>query len=242
MKINSEIDRTVNEFRQHYYLSDSEPINLYSLLLKLNVLTIFKPLSDGFSGMCLKYCDQRFMLINSRHPICRQHFTITHELYHLFIQENITPHYCNPEFSAGKDKDEKMADLFASYLLLPEKGLKLIIPPAEYDQKQLTIATILKLEHYFQVSHQSLLIRLRDLKLISDLTFNSYAAIPVIKTAIQYGYDVSLYKSANEGLIIGDYGTIAKKLFDNGKISEGHYRALLMDIGIDVTDTNHNEE
>lgn len=242
MKWYPEIARSVDRFRHEYYLSDSEPINLYPLLLKLNVLAIFKPLSDRFSGMCLKSGEQRFVLINSKHPVCRQHFTIAHELYHLFIQEDITPHYCNPETSGEKDKNEKLADLFASYLLLPEKGLRLIIPPMEYDRKQLTIATLLKLEHYFQVSHQSLLIRLRGLNLLNESMFNSYMALPVIKTAIEYGYDASLYQPANEGLIIGDYGTKAKELFDAEKISEGHYRDLMMAIGVDVTDAGHYEK
>lgn len=48
------IERQVAEFRADNGLSASEAINLKSLLLKLNVLTIFRPLSDNFSGMCLK--------------------------------------------------------------------------------------------------------------------------------------------------------------------------------------------
>ena len=46
------IERQVAEFRADNGLSASEAINLKSLLLKLNVLTIFRPLSDYFSGMC----------------------------------------------------------------------------------------------------------------------------------------------------------------------------------------------
>ena len=90
------IERQVAEFRADNGLSASEAINLKSLLLKLNVLTIFRPLSDNFSGMCLKDgSGHRFMLVNSSHSRGRQHFTIAHELYHLYIESKPTPHKCN---------------------------------------------------------------------------------------------------------------------------------------------------
>ena len=43
------IDRQVSEFRQRIGLSDTQAVNLKSLLLKLNVLTIYRPLSKDFS-------------------------------------------------------------------------------------------------------------------------------------------------------------------------------------------------
>ena len=38
----------------------------------------------------------------------------------------------------------------------------------------------------------------------------------------------------NKDLVLGDYGEIAKKLFDIEKISESHYAKMMMDIGIDI--------
>ena len=91
------IEKQVSEFRSDNGLSLSEPIALKSLLLKLNILTIFRPLSENFSGMCLKdKSGHRFMLVNSNQSQGRQYFTIAHELYHLYIEENPTPHKCNP--------------------------------------------------------------------------------------------------------------------------------------------------
>ena len=48
------------------------------------------------------------------------------------------------------------------------------------------------------------------------------------------GYYTELYEPGNEGKVIGDYGTIAKALFDKDRISEGHYLSLMKDIGIDI--------
>ena len=48
------IEKQVSEFRRDNGFSLSEPITLKSLLLRLNILTVFRPLSENFSGMCLK--------------------------------------------------------------------------------------------------------------------------------------------------------------------------------------------
>ena len=131
------IERQVADFRADNGLSSSEPITLKSLLLKLNVLTVFRPLSDNFSGMCLKDgAGHRFMLINSNQPRGRQHFTIAHELYHLFIEEKPTPHKCNPGFS--KNSVEQCADMFASSLLMPEAGICQLIPEKELKNKKIS--------------------------------------------------------------------------------------------------------
>lgn len=42
------VESQVSKFRQMTGLSDSEAVNLKSLLFKLNVLTIYRPLSDDF--------------------------------------------------------------------------------------------------------------------------------------------------------------------------------------------------
>ena len=240
MKLNKFIiERQVSEFRTDNGLSSSEPITLKSLLLKLNVLTIFRPLSENFSGMCLKdNSGHRFMLINSNQPRGRQHFTIAHELYHLFIEEKPTPHKCNPGYS--KNKVEQNADMFASSLLMPEAGICQLIPETELNTRNISIATILKLEHYFSVSRSALLYQLLNIGLISENTRTQLSEIGVKHSARCFGYDTALYEAANEGLVIGDFGEKARNLFDKEKISESHYMELLSKISINGTQENEN--
>ena len=95
-KVSSEISIQAFDFRKNQSLNDVEPINCKSLLLKLNVLTVYRPLSDDFSGMCLRKGDLMFILLNSNQTRGKQHFTIAHELYHLFFQDDFKPHACNP--------------------------------------------------------------------------------------------------------------------------------------------------
>lgn len=225
------LDCKAGEFRQSIGLSEAEAVNLKSLLLKLNVLTVFRPLSDRFSGMSLKSPGgERFMLINCNQPRSRQNFTIAHELYHLFIEKNPVPHNC--EVEGAKCESEQCADAFALLFLIPYKGLLQMIPKSELESHKISLGTVIRLEHYFSVSRKAILNRLVDTKFISRVERDYFQSIPVISSAREYGYDTSLYREGNKNLIIGDFGEKARKLYDEGKISEGHYRELLTKIGI----------
>lgn len=224
------VESQVSRFRQETGLSDTEAVNLKSLLLKLNVLTVYRPLSEKFSGMSLKSGDQRFMLINSNQPKCRQHFTIAHELYHLFVDPNPMPHNCSGE--GKKNETEQCADAFAQMFLMPADGVRQMIPDSELASGHVSLASVLRIEHYFSVSHAAVLNRLFDLKLIDRKERDCYLQYTVKKTAKEYGYDTALYDPGNENLVIGNFGEKARKLFEDEKISEGHYMELLHKIGI----------
>jgi len=240
-KVSSEIAIQAFDFRKNNSLNDVEPINCKSLLLKLNVLTVYRPLSDDFSGMCLRKGDLKFMLLNSKHSRGKQHYTIAHEFYHLFCQVDFKPHTCNPGNTKGADASEKLADAFASELLMPEMGLKKMIPLQELGSKDISVSTILKLENYFSVSHSALIFRLRNLDLITPKQYEFLSQLKIKQTAKEYGFDLSLYESGNEGLVIGDFGIKAKQLYSDMKISESHYYELMNSIGIDPTDDTNEE-
>lgn len=237
------IKKDASEFRSQMGFGNTEPIRLKSLLIKLNVLAVFKQLSDSFSGMAVKAGDFRFMLINSNHSIGRQHFSICHELYHLYIDNDFTPHHCSSGSFSKSEINEYQADVFASYLLLPDDGILNLIPDPELAKDKITLETILKIEHYFSCSRGALLFRLKELGLITPKGSEAFNTQIKLK-AKQYGYPVGLYEAGNNGLVLGDFGTLAKQLFDADKISEGHYATLMQSIGIDVfnNDDNGNQD
>jgi len=239
-KIN--IEQKAKDFRNTNALTPSEPIRLKSLLLQLNVLSVFKSLenSSSISGMALKIKEEnsvkRFIFINSKHTLGRQHFTICHELYHLFIQENFSHQICNTGVFDRKDAEEYNADYFASFFLLPEEGILKMIPQKEKEKEnKITLSSILKIEQYFSSSRSALLNRLKDIGLINKEYAEQFKT-NISREANLHGYQTTLYKSGNENLIIGDYGDKAKRLFDNEKISESHFASLMIDIGIDISD------
>lgn len=243
MPLNLKIEKAATEFRERYGYNSSTPIRVKSLLIELKVLTVFKNMGGSFSGMSLKIDDSKFMLINSAHSIGRQHFTIMHELYHLFVQKDFEHVICQDDESGNLKKEEELADIFAANILMPKDGILKRINNSDLNKKdKIGINTILELEQYFSCSHKSMLIRLEQLKLISK-EYKDRLSSDIIKLAQEYGYETSLYEPGNEGLIIGDYGAKAKKLFDSDIISQTHYIELMRDLGIDLEEdkTGQNE-
>jgi Zn-dependent peptidase ImmA (M78 family) len=230
--IESEIEQFAINFRQQNGFSSTEPVHLKSLLLKINVLSLFRPLSNDFSGMALRIGDNRFMMVNTEQSQGKQHFTIAHELYHLCIQNKFTSQQCKTGNFDKRDIEEYKADLFAAYFLLPSEGIKKMIPTEELRRNsEISIQTVLKIEQFYSVSRKALLYRLRSLGFINQATSEKYSK-DVIKSAAYYGYPVALYKKASEQSVIGDYGVLAQQLFSQGEISESHYYELMDAIGV----------
>lgn len=242
--IELEIEKKAIVFRQQNGLSSTEPIRLKSLLLKNNILTLFRSLSHSFSGMAVKVAgSNRFIMVNTDQSIGKQHFTIGHELYHLFIQENFISQTCKTgNFDNNKDPEEYKADLFSSFLLLPEDAIKQLIPDEDLKRGNvITLQTILKIEHVFSVSRRALLYRLLFLGFITDDLYENYA-VNIKKGAVQNGYPIHLYEPGNANEIIGDYGVLANSLLQLDKISESHYTELMGAIGFNPLAQSEDDE
>ncbi|HZX74612.1 MAG TPA: ImmA/IrrE family metallo-endopeptidase [Cyclobacteriaceae bacterium] len=238
----AEIEQKATLFRQENGYGLTEPVHLKSLLLKKNVLSVFRPLGESLSGMAILINGNRFMLVNSHQRLGKQHFTIAHELYHLFVQENFTSQRCKTGEFNRTDMEEYKADLFAAYFLLPAEGVKKLIPPDELKSKaEVSIQTILKIEQYFMVSHQATLYRLKSMGYIDSVLYNKYSE-GIISLARAYGYPTTLYSLAPEQQPIGDYGVLAKESWTSGAISESHYYELMGAIGVELPGTDYGTD
>ena len=242
MQNNYPLQKSASDFRIKNGIGACEPIRMKSWLPKLGVMALFKPMSDNFSGMAIRHGEHRFIIINSNHRVSKQHFTIAHELYHLFIQTDFVSEISNAGRFDKKDTIEYEADWFAAYLLMPEECLLSLIPKPELAKNKITLTTIVQIEQYFACSRASLLIRLDAMGLIDYNRYEEYTR-GVKHSAELLGYDTTLYSPGNENLVIGDYGARAKKLFDQGIISESHFISLMNDIGKDIENlANDNEQ
>lgn len=225
-------ENLATKMRSEYLrISNSEPINMKTALRQLNIMTVFKPLSDNIWGLSLMTSDRkhRFMLVNSNVTRGGQHFTIAHELYHLYFDENPQPHFYNPLFT---EPVERSANMFASALLMPKEGLLMNISLEELKKKEVGIDTVIRLEQLYGVSHKTMVVRLQELHLINHEIADFLMNLSITKEAALRGFDDKLYKKGDgERLIIGDFGSKARKLFEEEKISEGHYMELLNVIG-----------
>lgn len=225
-----------SDFRSKNGIGIKDPIPFKAILNKLNILCSFKPLSDEISGIVGVLKNLKFMLINSNHSVGRQNFTIAHELYHLYYDKNFKKTII--DYKNSNDANEKRANTFASFLILPD-GLIDLIPEKERGKNKITIQTLVKIEQYYQSSRFALLIRLKNMNLINDEYFENNKN-NVINQAKMLGYETSLYNRGNDSIVIGDYTSIAKSLYDNDIISESNYIDYLLDIGINPMEIDLN--
>lgn len=230
------LENLANEFRtRELQISLFEPVSIHKALRTTGILCSFRPLDDDISGMAIKIQHEgeqqahRFMLINTNDVYCKQRFTACHEFYHLLYQQNFSKSVDDSEYSRTKEREERNANIFASFLLLPEAGLKMLAPVEEQRKDRITLGTILKLEQHFRCSRATLLYRLKDLGWISEELISSYIE-NVKRSANEYGYNTSLYESTGITEICGDYNIKARGLFDKGLISRSKYVSLIDDM------------
>ncbi len=229
------IEFRANKFREEHGLATTEPVDAYKLLAKLNVITVFKGMTDNFSGMAVKNSYGNFMLVNSGDILARQHFTVGHELYHLFIQEKFENRICKVGLFDKKEREEYNADWFSSYLLMPEDGIFELLPKEELGLNKISLNTVVKMEQYFGVSRTALLNRLMFIDMITKPKAMELKEPGTIKrSALLMGYSDELYENGNDNKVIGDYGERAKRLYDREDVSETDFYGLMHDIGIDL--------
>ncbi len=172
LKTDKQLNTEAIQLREKWSLNSNGASDITSVVLsKLPNLTLFYiPFSQNTSGMCIKEGNIEIIGINSTMAKGRQRFTISHELYHLLIEENVgKPIICNKHY---RDTSEKEADKFASYFLMSDEGLNQYCYMNKIDEWNLD--NIISVEQYFQISHQSLLIRLLNNRLISKKEYKEY--------------------------------------------------------------------
>lgn len=232
------LENLANQFRiSQLQISLLEPVSIHKALRTTGILCSFRPLDDDISGMAIKIQHEsdlqahRFMLINTNDIYCKQRFTACHELYHLLYQKNFTKSVDDSGYSSTVEREERSANIFASFLLLPEAGLKLLAPVEEQRRDRIALGTILKLEQHFRCSRATLLLRLKEMGWISEDYVCKYSE-NVKRSAVEYGYNTSLYEPTKTTEICGDYNTKARSLFDKGLISRAKYVSLIDDMGL----------
>lgn len=156
--------------------------------------------------------------------------------FHLFFDDNPKPHFC--KVTMAGHVAARSANVFASALLMPKDRLSFNIPASELINKTVSVDTALRLEQLYGVSHSTLIVRLKELKLISSQNAESLINLRIRQEASLRGYDRSLYHKGNENLVFGDYGSKAKRLFDEERISEGHSLELMRKIGYGESEDN----
>ena len=219
-----ELNQLAIKFRLDIELKHDAPIDFFPTIInKLKNLTItYLEMDEKISGACFKFDSQQIMFINAKHPKGRQVFTAAHEIYHLFYEDN-TFTICNLN---SNEEIEKNANRFASLLLIPPTALYSY--KKENNIKKWDLNSIIDCEQYFQISHESLLYRLKS---IGDITFKEFSMFkPNIKYYAKHrGYDSSLYEPyIGKNYTIGNYVRLVEEVYEKDLISNGKREEYLI--------------
>jgi len=89
---------------------------------RLGILVLMVEAADGISGAACSLPELGAVMINRREVKGRRHFDLAHELFHLMTWDKMPPE--RSEALDGRSHVEKLADHFASAVLMPRRLLK----------------------------------------------------------------------------------------------------------------------
>jgi Zn-dependent peptidase ImmA (M78 family) len=230
LKDKYDLAKAASEIRRLLGEDDHSYIDVFRLAHSIEELTlVFYPMGEHISGMCIKNIDDILIAINSSMTYGRQRFSIAHELYHYYY-DNIDSIICMREIGESSGI-EKQANIFASFFLAPPAALSTAIKRVKKTKPKLEQVDVVKLEQYFGLSRQAMLIRLIDEK---ELSFDDTISMRsnIISYALSLGYDDTLYRSSPEERAKKTYGRYIKltdELLERGLISNGKYEELLLE-------------
>ncbi|MCK4527377.1 ImmA/IrrE family metallo-endopeptidase [candidate division WOR-3 bacterium] len=231
------------EFRKSLGFSTIEPIDVVNVCRMKEVNLIFKPYGrDSFSGIAMKRDKELFVLANSSKTLGHQNFTIAHEFNHLFFKEDFKESICNiSKIEGRKNAQEREADFFAINLLIPDDGIYHFLKDKKTLKKDsIPVKEIISLESIFRVSHMAMLIKLKRMGLISE-GYLERKKNGIIELARAMEIDKSLYLPTDETKVISDYVLLARKAYEEEKISIDKFEGLLHRVGLSISDMSSEE-
>lgn len=127
--------------------------------------------------------------VNSEMTLGRQLFTLAHEMAHAFFHSQSADVWIS--FPGAPQARERFADLFAGELLVPEDALIGLAEEIGGADELADPVIAVQLQRHFGVSYATLLVRLRQEKLISEATYQELREVSPSKIALALGYDVN---------------------------------------------------
>lgn len=225
-----------HQLRGRLGLDPYSPVDIFTLAQSIQGMTaVFYPLGENISGMCLKGREDTCVIaVNSAMSLGRQRFSMAHEFFHRFFDENMKA-ICAMGIATESGRDtEKDADKFASYFLMPSVGFDNMaekLASANQDKK-LTFEDVIRLEQFFGVSHKATMMRLKNSAYMARNRFEDFFSRNTVRaTAAFMGFSTELYQPAppdKSYCSFGHYITLANALHEKERISDGKYEELML--------------
>lgn len=165
-KLNKEAAPLAQKVRETLKLGLGPIEDMYELLeSKGFILLSFPSEDDRLSGFHTKKSNRHCIYINSNHVLGRQHFSLAHELYHAFYDEDkYTVCYGNDESdgvyqSKEEAENEHRANCFAAHFLMTEPEMQKFVSMNITDPYNPSVNDIIQVQHHFSVSYKAALKR-----------------------------------------------------------------------------------
>ncbi len=192
--------------------------DIFSLLEKQGVRIFNLPLSSKVSGSST-YSEELgpCILINANHDI-RRVFTATHEYFHCLVDRDVIANICvNISRKRNQARKESIAEYFAECFLMPSKSVtESYYVYVGYGNKADATDVVL-LSTDFGVSYSAMLVKLKNLKLITESDYTELGKARPESIAEELG----LPKQELLGPLPGKYVHMATKLYFREEISIG---------------------
>jgi Zn-dependent peptidase ImmA (M78 family) len=225
--------RRAAESRRSVGLNLLVPVEIWQILLAAEISILRKPLKSNISGLFMRKGSAKLILINTARTVGHQNFTGCHEYFHLLYDEGIEKKICQVGYFDPRNPNEREADYFAAYFLVPDEALEFQTERRLKGKKRhLNMSDVIALEQIFCVSHKAMLVRLNEAGYLTSEEIKGMKS-GVLALAMQLGYDTKLYLSSNEDNVLSNYAEKAKIALEAGLISQGKYEELLLKAGLE---------
>jgi Zn-dependent peptidase ImmA (M78 family)/transcriptional regulator with XRE-family HTH domain len=184
--------RKAEEVRSHLRLGLG-PIGDMDAVCEMLGVTVYRSdlgadLSKTVSGAFLNHPDVGFsILVNLAMTPGRRRFTQAHELAHALFHSD--SRYLVS--TSTKTPREKFADAFAGEFLMPTEGVRRVMEEQSFGPKIEEPAEAIHLQRYYDVSYITALVRLRQMRFLSQARFDEFKEIRPVLFARSLGYEIS---------------------------------------------------
>lgn len=213
-----------HQARKALGLKDDEPIHdISGLIENCGIKLLALPYSsDAFNGLSVGVDDDGpAIIVNSweRISVERQIFSAAHELGHLLMHHSDY----NGKAQTEEKKQEKEADEFAGYFLMPEEGFD-----SEWNETSGLpfVDRIMKIKSIFKVSYKVVLYRLREKGIVDDSIWSRFSVLYEAKYRKKLTFKEEPYAEGSEpfGLKPFDFtadrlGRLIRKALEQEQIS-----------------------
>ncbi len=189
---------------------------------EMGIKIIFLPMNSDISGGST--IDDKFgmaILINANDAPWRRNFDLAHEFFHIITWENFTPEEIYVDEAGGKSKVERLADIFAASLLLPEEEIRKEFED-RINNKSVSYLNLMEIARDFDVSIEALLWRLVNLGLLKKENIREELEKGIIKD-IDKKHRHTDWSEKDKPYLSTKYISLAIKAFHLGKISKGKF-------------------